>query len=96
MRVSSWADFQGYLISKSPDGQSYGFAEFDVDVQYVEPAPDLASRPMHIVLVKNRIIGVSHSIEQSTDEALAELTLSTMYITRNGGVLFDSSGGFPG
>jgi hypothetical protein len=95
MRTSSFADFLAYLKTKSPDGTSYGFAEWTVDAQWVE-SDQLALSPMHSILNRCRLTGVNQSQEQSTDETTTELAVSTMYIVRNGATLFDSSRGFPG
>jgi hypothetical protein len=95
MRTSSFADFQEYLKTRSPDGISIGFPEWTVDSQWVEPN-QLALSPMQAVLSRCRLTGVNQSQEQSTDETTVELAVSVMYIVRNGATLFDASRGFPG
>lgn len=95
MRTSSFSDFAEYLATRAPDGISIGFAEWTVDAQWVEPA-QLALSPMQAVLNRCRLIGVNQTQEQNTDETTVELTVSVMWILRNGLTLFDSSRGFPG
>lgn len=83
MRLDSWQAFSVALGQLSLIG-SFGAAEFHGSVQWVEPALGAVTRELE----RCRVIGVSSSAEQNTDEATVELTISMMRIRYDGLTLF--------
>lgn len=83
MRQSTWRSFSRSL-SVIGSG-SIGRARFLSVVQWVEPDDE----PIHDELRKCRVIGVSKSQDQSSEESSVELTIKCMSISYNGLVLYD-------
>lgn len=79
------------LAAMAADGKSYGNAECQVVVQYVEPD----ETPMHVEINRCALATDTSSHDEGPDPLKGEIEFSTMYIVRNGLTLFDQSKGFP-
>jgi len=73
-----------------PNAGSYGDAEFTLVAQWLEPVPSLvgAISPITLVLSACCISGDKDSYAEGVDEAVVEVTLDVMDITRNGKSLY--------
>lgn len=79
------------LAAASSDGKSFGNVEFEAVYQFVENSEE----PLHVVLERCVIDGVTASHEESADALQDELSISYLAIKRNGKYLFDATQGRP-
>lgn len=88
---SSMDALRAKLASKSPDGQTYGFYEFQIVAQYVEDGEP----PMTTEIESCRYVKNVNSREEGSEVLKDEIEISAMMIRRNGRTLCDSSEGTP-
>ncbi len=64
---------------------SYGDAKFPISVQYIEPQAQLAGVPPITVLIEGAtIVGVKNAHAEGIDEAVTQVDVMALALTRNG------------
>jgi hypothetical protein len=87
--LDSWAKVMAWAAARSPDGKSYGDAEFPAMLQYVEPGLDT-----HVVKFERMaIVEVGGDGEDADDPNMIEIGLDVMSCERDGLTLYNSSQG---
>lgn len=88
-RKSTIEAIRQQLALLSPDGRSYGNAEVNINLQFVEGI----DTPMNVLIVGCSLVSDGSSHEENPDPLKDEIEFQPMRIIRNGKTLYDSSQG---
>lgn len=79
--------FEESIAAKSPSGNSYGSASFDVVIQFIEAG----DRPITIELLDCVIVKETSSHDEGPDALDEEIEIQPMRVKKNGMALYDDS-----